>query len=149
MIGARMTNVPGSSAYYVGGIVAYSNKLKERLLGVSRTTLSMFGAVSEETAREMALGARKATGADIAVATTGIAGPGGGTKEKPVGTVAIAIAADGYGADGVMSKTYQLWGNREWVRVLTAQLALDWVRRVLLGLSPLDSGFGKRAPSKT
>jgi nicotinamide-nucleotide amidase len=149
MIGARMTNVPGSSAYYVGGIVAYSNKLKERLLGVSRTTLSMFGAVSDETAREMALGARKATGADIAVATTGIAGPGGGTKEKPVGTVAIAIAADGYGADGVTSKTYQLWGNREWVRVLTAQLALDWVRRVLLGLSPLDSGFGKRAPSKT
>jgi nicotinamide-nucleotide amidase len=149
MIGARMTNVPGSSAYYVGGIVAYSNKLKERLLGVSRTTLSMFGAVSEETAREMALGARKATGADIAVATTGIAGPDGGTTEKPVGTVAIAIAADGYGADGVTSKTYQLWGNREWVRVLTAQLALDWVRRVLLGLSPLDSGFGKRVPSKT
>jgi len=104
----------------------------------------MFGAGSEETAREMAIGARKATGADIAVATTGIAGPDGGTPEKPVGTVAIAIAADGYGDDGAMSKTYGLWGNREWVRVLTAQLALDWVRRVLLGLDPLDSGFGKR-----
>ena len=147
IIGGRLTNVPGSSAYYVGGIVAYSNKLKERLLGVSKTTLAMFGAVSEETAREMAIGARKATGADIAVATTGIAGPDGGTADKPVGTVAIAIAADGYGDDGATSKIYRLWGDREWVRVLTGQLALDWVRRVLLGLSPLESGFGKRAES--
>jgi nicotinamide-nucleotide amidase len=144
MVGNRLTNVPGSSTYYIGGVVAYSNKLKEKLLGVSRTTLSMFGAVSEETAREMAIGARRVTGADIAVATTGIAGPDGGTPDKPVGTVAVALAADGYGEDGAKSKIYQLWGNREWVKVLTSQVALDWVRRALLGLNPLESGFGQK-----
>jgi len=144
LLGNRLTNVPGSSTYYIGGVVAYSNKLKEKLLGVSRTTLTMFGAVSEETAREMAIGARRVTGADIAVATTGIAGPDGGTADKPVGTVAVALAADGYGEDGAQSKTYQLWGNREWVKVLTSQVALDWVRRALLGLNPLESGFGRR-----
>ncbi len=144
LLGNRVTNVPGSSTYYMGGVVAYSNKLKEKLLGVSRTTLSMFGAVSEETAREMAIGARRVTGADIAVATTGIAGPDGGTPDKPVGTVVVALAADGYGDDGAQSKTYQLWGNREWVKLLTSQVALDWVRRALLGLSPLDSGFGQK-----
>lgn len=145
LVGNRITNVPGSSAYYAGGVVAYSNELKQKLLGVSKTTLSMFGAVSEETAREMATGARAATGADIGIATTGIAGPDGGTKEKPVGTVAIALAADGYGEDGVQSRIYQLWGSREWVKVLTAQLALDWVRRCLLGMSPVESGFSRRA----
>jgi nicotinamide-nucleotide amidase len=144
LLGNRVTNVPGSSTYYMGGVVAYSNKLKEQLLGVSRTTLSMFGAVSEETAREMAIGARRVTGADIAVATTGIAGPDGGTPDKPVGTVAVALAADGYGEDGAQSKIYQLWGNREWVKVLTSQVALDWVRRALLGLNPLESGFGQK-----
>lgn len=144
LLGNRVTNVPGSSTYYMGGVVAYSNKLKEKLLGVSRTTLSMFGAVSEETAREMAIGARRVTGADIAIATTGIAGPDGGTPDKPVGTVVVALAADGYGDDGAQSKTYQLWGNREWVKLLTSQVALDWVRRALLGLSPLDSGFGQK-----
>jgi nicotinamide-nucleotide amidase len=144
LLGNRLTNVPGSSTYYIGGVVAYSNKLKEQLLGVSRTTLSMFGAVSEETAREMALGARRATGADIAVATTGIAGPDGGTPDKPVGTVAVALAADGYGEDGAQSKMYRLWGNREWVKLLTSQVALDWVRRALLGLNPLESGFGQK-----
>jgi nicotinamide-nucleotide amidase len=146
LIGSRVTDVPGSSDYYAGGVVAYSNHLKQQLLGVSRTTLAMFGAVSEESACEMASGARKATGADIAVATTGIAGPGGGTPEKPVGTVAIALAsADPNGDEIVVSKMYRLWGTREWVKILTSQVALDWVRRHVLGLDPLDSNFGRRS----
>jgi len=106
----------------------------------------MFGAVSEETACELASGARKATGADVSIATTGIAGPGGGTPEKPVGTVAIALAgADTDGQELVVSKMYRLWGTREWVKVLTSQVALDWVRRHVLGIDPLDSNFGRRA----
>jgi len=152
LIGNRITDVPGSSDYYVGGVVAYSNSLKQSLLGVSKTTLAMFGAVSEETAIEMASGARKATGAELAVATTGIAGPTGGTVEKPVGTVAIALASAGSGGDGdesVQSKTYRLWGTRDWVKVLTSQVALDWVRRHLLGLDPLESNFGRRVTRRT
>lgn len=141
LIGNRITDVPGSSAYYRGGIVAYTNDLKKDLLGVSRTTLSMFGAVSEETASEMALGVRKAANADLAIATTGIAGPDGGTEEKPVGTVAVALAV---GDDDVRSKIYQLWGARDWIKTLTSQVALDWVRRHLLGMDPLESNFGRQ-----
>jgi len=145
LIGSRITDVAGSSDYYVGGLVAYSNAVKQALLGVSKTTLAMFGAVSEETACEMAIGVRKATGADIGLATTGIAGPGGGSAEKPVGTVAIALSAGDVGSPSdVRSKTYQLWGTRDWVKVLTSQVALDWVRRHLLGLDPLESNFGRR-----
>jgi len=144
LIGSRITDVPGSSNYYVGGIAAYNNEMKQDALAVSKTTLAMFGAVSEETAQEMALGARQRTGADIAVSTTGIAGPGGGTEEKPVGTVAIAIAADSLGEQGVRSRMYQLWGARDWIKILTSQVALDWVRRVVLGLDPLESNFGRR-----
>ncbi len=152
LLGNRITDVAGSSQYYVGGIVAYSNEMKEKLLGVSRTTLSMFGAVSEETACEMACGARRVTGADIAVATTGIAGPTGGTPEKPVGTVAVALVAarpEGDGEEEIRSKIYRLWGNRQWVKVLTSQVALDWVRRHLLGLDPLESNFGRRAAKRS
>ncbi len=143
LIGDRITDVPGSSAYFVGGVIAYSNDLKERLLGVQRATLEEFGAVSVETAREMALGIRHATGAALGLATTGIAGPEGGTTEKPVGTVAIALAADELD-DGVAARLYKLWGNREWIKILTSQVALDWVRRHLLGLDPLSSEFGLR-----
>ncbi|MFQ5478021.1 MAG: competence/damage-inducible protein A [Candidatus Binatia bacterium] len=147
LIGSRVTEVAGSSDYYRGSLVAYSDEVKVELLGVSRTTLAMFGAVSEETATEMALGARRATRADIAVAATGVAGPGGGSDDKPVGTVVLALAADGLGGDGVRSKTYGLRGSRDWVRLLTSQLALDWVRRQLLGLDPLDSNFTRRGRS--
>ncbi|MFQ6023302.1 MAG: competence/damage-inducible protein A, partial [Acidiferrobacterales bacterium] len=142
LLGDRITNVPGSSTYYVGGVVAYSNALKEKLLGVAPSTLSTFGAVSEETAREMALGVRKLTGAHIGVATTGIAGPDGGTPEKPVGTVAIALTADRLGSHDVQSRMYRLWGSRDWVKILTSQVALDWVRRYSLALDPLASNFG-------
>jgi nicotinamide-nucleotide amidase len=142
LIGSRVTDVPGSSDYYCGGVVAYRNDVKRQVLGVSATTLRMFGAVSEETASEMAIGVRRLTGATVGLATTGIAGPGGGTPEKPVGTVAIALSTGA--ADEVRSKTYRLWGTRDWIKLLTSQVALDWVRRHALGLDPLDSGFGRR-----
>jgi len=95
LLGHRLTNVAGSSAYYLGGVVAYSYEAKERLLGVQHETLAAHGAVSEETAREMARGARDRLHASIAVAITGIAGPGGGMPNKPVGLVHIALAAPG------------------------------------------------------
>jgi nicotinamide-nucleotide amidase len=151
LIASRLTDVPGSSAYYSGGLVAYSNDLKQRLLGVPVETLKEHGAVSEPVARAMALGALAAADADIAVATTGIAGPDGGTEDKPVGTVAIAIARRGDAGRGVLarrvagaadatvdSRLYRLWGGRDWVKTLTSQVALDWVRRDLQGLSVLE-----------
>ncbi|WP_370793769.1 CinA family protein [Bacteroides stercorirosoris] len=91
-IAALVTSVPGSSAYFNGGIVAYSNEVKMALLHVSAETLEKYGAVSRETVTEMARGAMKALKTDCAVATSGIAGPGGGSREKPVGTVWIAAA---------------------------------------------------------
>lgn len=93
LVAHRITNVPGSSAYFVGGIVAYANEAKESLLGVQTETLATHGAVSEEVAREMARGARQRLGADVAVAITGIAGPSGGTPDKPVGLTYVALSA--------------------------------------------------------
>ena len=93
LIGHRLTNVPGSSEYFLGGIIAYANEIKERVLGVSHLTLDAHGAVSAETALEMARGARQVLGVDLAVSVTGIAGPGGGTAEKPIGLVYVALAA--------------------------------------------------------
>ncbi len=93
LVAQRITSVSGSSAYYLGGVVAYANEAKEDLLGVRHETLLAHGAVSEETALEMANGARERLGADIGVATTGIAGPTGGTPEKPVGLVYVALSA--------------------------------------------------------
>jgi PncC family amidohydrolase len=92
LLASRITDVPGSSAYFRGGIVAYQNDVKERLLGVSKEILKRFGAVSEESARAMAHGCRKLFSSDIAVAITGIAGPSGGSAEKPVGLVYIAVS---------------------------------------------------------
>jgi len=140
LIGHRLTNVPGSSAYVKGGVIAYSNDVKEKQLGVRAETLRQHGAVSEETAIEMAEGVRQLTGSDIGLAVTGIAGPDGGTADKPVGTVCFALSA----ADAAYKRRYQLWGNREWVKVLSSQVALDWVRRHLLGVDPTDSGILKR-----
>jgi nicotinamide-nucleotide amidase len=139
LIGSRITDVAGSSAYYSGGIVAYGNDLKQRLLGVRAVTLETHGAVSEQTAGEMAIGALRAGAADIAVSTTGIAGPGGGTPDKPVGTVAIAVARrSSGGAQEVESRLFRFWGGRDWIKMLTSQVALDQVRRTLLGLALLE-----------
>jgi nicotinamide-nucleotide amidase len=140
LIGHRLTNVPGSSAYLKGGIIAYSNEVKQRSLGVGTATLREHGAVSEETAVEMAQGVRNALATDLGLAVTGIAGPDGGTPEKPVGTVCFALAAAGV----VHRRRYQLWGSRDWVKLLASQVALDWLRRHLLGLDPSDSGILRR-----
>jgi nicotinamide-nucleotide amidase len=130
LVAHRLTNVPGSSAYVRGGVVAYANDAKQRLLGVASTTLAAHGAVSEEAAAEMAAGARQSLGADIAVSTTGIAGPDGGTPEKPVGTVCLGLAS----ADETLAARYQFWGTRDWVKLLASQVALEWIRRHVLGL---------------
>lgn len=135
LIGNRLTDVPGSSGYVLGGVIAYDNSVKTSVLGVSKATLEQHGAVSTEVAEQMAAGVRKLTGATFGIATTGIAGPGGGSEDKPVGTVCIAIASD----DRTASHRYQLWGNREWVKLLTSQIALDWVRRAALGQDPTQS----------
>jgi nicotinamide-nucleotide amidase len=129
LIGHRLTDVAGSSEYLMLGVVAYSNEAKRSMLGVSEDTLRLHGAVSEETVLEMARGARRAAGTDWGLATSGIAGPGGGTEEKPVGTVCIAAVGGG----GEWSKRYQLGSrSRGWVKEMTAQIALDQLRRLLL-----------------
>ena len=91
-----VTTVPGSSAYFQGAVIPYHNQFKENILGVKAETLQSVGAVSEETAKEMALGVRKLFGSDFGLASTGIAGPDGGSDEKPVGTVWIACAGEGF-----------------------------------------------------
>ena len=129
LLGARLTAIPGSSDVVVGGVIAYSNALKVSLLGVPSTTLAEQGAVSEPAVRAMASGARSATGSSIGVAITGIAGPGGGTEEKPVGTVWIASDLGG----DVESRRLRLIGDRTEVRQRAAQAALEMVRRRVLG----------------
>jgi len=126
LIAHRITNVPGSSECFLGGAVAYSNALKESLLGVSKQTLAAVGAVSEEVAREMAEGARDRFRADITVAVTGIAGPAGGTPEKPVGLVYLAVAWQG----GCDVARIEFSGTREDIKQQTADAALNmlWER---------------------
>ena len=119
-IGAAITAVPGSSEMYEGGVVSYSNAVKERVLGVRAATLAAHGAVSSETAAEMAEGARRLTGADAAVSVTGIAGPGGGSPEKPVGLVWFGLAT----AAGTRTEKALFPGDRERVRSAAVTHAL-------------------------
>jgi nicotinamide-nucleotide amidase len=140
LIGHRLTNIPGSSNYLKGDLVTYSNDVKVGVLGVSQETLEKFGAVSEECVREMAAGARRRTGAKLAIATSGIAGPDGGTPDKPVGTVCVALDAD----DQQVSRRYQMRGTRDWVKLLTSQVALDWLRRYALGIPISESMLFRR-----
>jgi len=128
MLAHRLTNVPGSSDYFERGFVTYSNQAKIDNLGVSPSTLEQYGAVSAETAVEMARGARKVSGTDIAIATTGIAGPSGGTPEKPVGLVYIALAFRG----DTVSKRFVFGKDRLMNKDRTVQAALNMLRRELL-----------------
>jgi nicotinamide-nucleotide amidase len=129
MLGERFTSVPGSSDYFAGGFIAYSNEMKVELLGVPPETLRQFGAVSRETAEAMATGARRRAQSTYALAVTGIAGPGGGTEAKPVGTVYVAIAD----AAGVHALHRRFVGDRARIRIFTARMALDLLRRRIEG----------------
>jgi nicotinamide-nucleotide amidase len=130
MVAALVTDVAGSSDYFLGGVVSYANSAKEDLLGVSDETLRRYGAVSEQGAREMARGARERFDADLAVAVTGIAGPGGGSEEKPVGTVFFALS--GRNGDEDARKRFFV-GDRAHVRRSASLVALELVRRHLSG----------------
>jgi nicotinamide-nucleotide amidase len=129
-ISHRLTNVPGASAVLLAGLVTYSNEAKQQFLGVHSETLAAHGAVSEAVAREMAEGARGRTGAAYAIAVTGIAGPGGGTEEKPVGTVWLALAD----AAGTVARRKLNAFDRETFKYITAQQVLEMLRRRVLGL---------------
>lgn len=129
LVSHRITNVPGSSAYYNGSVTAYSNEIKEAVLRVRRDTLIQYGAVSEQVALEMARGVRDVLRADIGLAVTGIAGPGGGTPEKPVGLVYVALAAP----DGEWVERRMWNGNRAENKACSAEAVLDLLRRYLEG----------------
>ena len=128
LIANRITNVSGSSEVFINGLVAYSNESKVRLLGVSDATLEQHGAVSEEVAREMAEGVRARSKTDLALSTTGIAGPAGGTRDKPVGLVYIGFAT----SKETVVQRHMLLFNRETFKFFASQIALDLVRRELL-----------------
>ncbi len=136
LIGHRITNVSGSSKYFHGSVVTYSNQAKVELLGVREETLERSGAVSEQAAREMALGVRKRLGTDLSVAVTGIAGPTGGSKEKPVGTVHLGLSS----SHETISRRYRFWGSRREIKAQSATMALDWIRRYVTN-TPLLPGI--------
>jgi len=128
MLGERFTSVPGSSRYFLGGFISYSNAMKTELLGVDPQLLAHFGAVSQETAEAMAAGARRLTKATYAVAVTGVAGPDSGVDAAPVGTVYIALADP----EKTVAVHRQFLGDRTRIRVFTTQMALDVLRRRLM-----------------
>lgn len=138
MIGAMLTDVPGSSAAYRGGWVTYTNDLKVQQLGVRPGVIEAHGAVSEDVVRAMAEGARQRSGADYAVAVSGVAGPGGGTDQKPVGTVWLALAGPGPSPKNTAARQARLIGNRMSIRDRAAKCALQMVRLTLLG-EPLEA----------
>lgn len=141
LIAERFTDVPGSSAYFLGGVVSYSNEAKAALLGVSEQTIAQEGAVSEPVVRAMAEGVRERFGSDFGVATSGISGPDGGTAEKPVGLVWIALAT----REGTHADSFVFQVDRSRHRRLTAQVALDWIRRSLLGAELVGPSLLRRA----
>ncbi|MBK7951257.1 MAG: nicotinamide-nucleotide amidohydrolase family protein [Deltaproteobacteria bacterium] len=141
LVAERLTDVPGSSRYFLGSVVAYSNEAKSSLLGVPAALIEGEGAVSEPVVRAMAEGARARFGSDFALATSGISGPDGGTATKPVGLVWIALAEAG----GTHADSFVFSVDRSRHRSLTAQLALDWVRRRILGAPLVGPGLMRRA----
>jgi len=132
LIGHRLTNIPNASTYYPGSITAYAYEAKVRLLGVRWDTLERYGAVRAETGIEMARGVRRALAADIGLSVSGIAGPGGGTPEKPVGTVWIALSVP-----KVETARHFRWdGDRIQNKELSAEAALNWLIEFLAGQPP-------------
>jgi nicotinamide-nucleotide amidase len=126
LLGERITNIPGSSDVFLGGVIAYHNDVKRNLLGVRTEDLEKYGAVSEQVALQMASGVRESLGADVGVSVTGIAGPGGGTPEKPVGLVWVAVHSL-----AVKARRFHVGGDRAEIRQRAAQAALEMVRRAL------------------
>ena len=135
-MGALLTGVAGASGCFVGGVIAYDNRIKIGVLDVSEVDLATHGAVSEPVARAMAEGARRRLGTDFAVATTGIAGPAGGSPEKPIGTVDVAVAD----AEGCSYKRLSLHGERVLIQQVAAMWALKllWDRLVERGLARVE-----------
>lgn len=132
LLGARLTSVPGSSSWFHGGVIAYDNSVKTGLLAVSARLIGKHGAVSDECAGAMANGARKATGASIGIAVTGVAGPDGGTKDKPVGTVHIAVSGPGR---ALRARRHEMHGPREAVRARAVGAALALLKETLDALA--------------
>lgn len=130
LIAARITALPGSSAYFSGGVVAYSNQVKTGVLRVPDAVLEQYGAVSEPVARTMAEGVRRLIGSDLGLSVTGIAGPGGGTPQKPTGTVFVGLADH----QGCSVLPFLFAGNREQVRQQTADQAIIMLKNRLAGL---------------
>jgi PncC family amidohydrolase len=124
LIGHRLTSVSGSSAYFLGGIIAYADVVKKEQLGVAETVLAESGAVSEPVARQMAVGVRDRFGADIGVSVTGIAGPTGATPGKPVGLVFVGVS----GPDGCRVREFRFTGTRAEIKTSSCRAALDMLR---------------------
>ena len=125
LISHRITNIPGSSNYYNCSVIAYSNQSKTDILHVSPTTLTRFGAVSRQTAIELAQGIKQVSGSDLGLAVTGIAGPGGGTPEKPVGLVYICLASD----ESVVCEKFRFKGKREEIKSQACEAALEMIKK--------------------
>lgn len=137
-IGQIVTAIPGSSSWYDCGFITYSNSSKQQILRVQRSTLAQFGAVSEQTAREMALGALAQSQAQVAISVTGIAGPAGGSVEKPVGTVCFAWVLGNASITSANSKTCQFSGDREAIRRQSVVIALQGILELLENTTPLN-----------
>ena len=153
LVAERLTRVPGSSAYFLGAVVPYANRVKSQLAGIPELVVASHGAVSEPVARALAGAACELLGSDYGIGITGIAGPGGGSEDKPVGTVHIAVAGpdDAGGGERVRHRRVQLIGDRERIRWQSSQIALDLLRRRLLrgganGVEAVAAGHGSETP---
>ncbi len=135
LIGHRITDIPGSSDYFLGGVIAYAYEAKVAVLGVSWETLRVYGAVSREVVLEMARGARRALEADLAVSVSGIAGPGGGLPNKPVGTTWLGLAAP----DGEWARLFHFHGDRKQNKNASAEAALEMLLDYLNGNRQLEA----------
>lgn len=140
LLAERITSIPGSSEYFLGGLLVYSDRAKEALAGVEAELLRQHGAVSEPVALALAEGARRRTGAAYALAVTGVAGPGGGSEENPVGTVYIGLA----GPEGAEARRFRFLGDRARVRAFAAQAAMDLLRRRLLAAAGVGPGLDRQ-----